>query len=184
MPKEKNDGPFMEDVKGLVFHNPKDNCEQVLKQIDGCLICYDAPGRKEKISQYIEQHPETFNNSIHLNKFIKYLKENVVNEGGKADLWDTDVNFAAGLKDAPAKEDIKVGQVFSSVKKKEAVNAVMVKAGVEFEGPTGTPQMADKDGAYLVKDGNGIRMVQKAEFLKAYSVTKVPTMNGRQFVHE
>ena len=159
MPKEKNDGPFMEDVKGLVFHNPKDNCEQVLKQKDGCLICYDAPGRKEKISQYIEQHPETFNNSIHLNKFIKYLKENVVNEGGKADLWDTDVNFAAGLKDAPAKEDIKVG-------------------------PTGTPQMADKDGAYLVKDGNGIRMVQKAEFLKAYSVTKVPTMNGRQFVHE
>ena len=72
----------------------------------------------------------------------------------------------------------------ASVKKKEAVNAVMVKAGVEFEGPTGTPQLADKDGAYLVKDSSGIRMVQKAEFLKAYSITKVPTMNGRQFVHE
>lgn len=113
------DGPFMEDVKGLVFHNPKDNCEQVLKQKDGCLICYDAPGRKEKINRYIEQHPETFNNIIHLNKFINYLKENVVNEGGKADLWDTDVNFAAGLKDAPAKEDIKIGKVFSSVKKKK-----------------------------------------------------------------
>lgn len=178
------DGPFMEDVKGLVFHNPKDNCEQVLKQKDGCLIYYDAPGRKEKINWYIEQHPETFNNIIHLNKFINYLKENVVNEGGKADLWDTDVNFAAGLKDAPAKEDIKIGKVFSSVKKKEAVNAVLVNPGVEFEGPAGTPQIADKDGAYLVKDGSGIRMVQKAEFLKAYSITKVPAMNGRQFVRE
>ena len=178
------DGPFMEDVKGLVFHNPKDNCEQVLKQKDGCLICYDAPGRKDKITRYIEQHPETFNNIIHLNKFINYLKENVVNEGGKADLWDTDVNFAAGLKDAPAKEDIKIGKVFSSVKKKEAVNAVLVNPGVEFEGPAGTPQIADKDGAYLVKDGSGIRMVQKAEFLKAYSITKVPAMNGRQFVRE
>ena len=41
------DGPFMEDVKGLVFHNPKDNCEQVLKQKDGCLICYDAPAKKK-----------------------------------------------------------------------------------------------------------------------------------------
>lgn len=178
------DGPFMEDVKGLVFHNPKDNCEQVLKQKDGCLICYDVPGRKEKINRYIEQHPETFNNIIHLNKFINYLKENVVNEGGKADLWDTDVNFAAGLKDAPAKEDIKIGKVFSSVKKKEAVNAVLVNPGVEFEGPAGTPQIADKDGAYLVKDGSGIRMVQKAEFLKAYSITKVPATNGRQFVRE
>ena len=118
------------------------------------------------------------------NKFINYLKENVVNEGGKADLWDTDVNFAAGLKDAPAKEDIKIGKVFSSVKKKEAVNAILVNPGVEFEGPAGTPQIADKDGAYLVKDGSGIRMVQKAEFLKAYSITKVPATNGRQFVRE
>ena len=119
-----------------------------------------------------------------MTKFINYLKENVVNEGGKADLWDTDVNFAAGLKDAPAKEDIKIGKVFSSVKKKEAVNAVLVNPGVEFEGPAGTPQIADKDGAYLVKDGSGIRMVQKAEFLKAYSITKVPATNGRQFVRE
>ena len=43
------DGPFMEDVKGLEFHNPKDNANQVLKQKDGVLLCYDAPGRKEKI---------------------------------------------------------------------------------------------------------------------------------------
>jgi hypothetical protein len=27
-------------------------------------------------------------------------------------------------------------------------------------------------------------MVQKAEFLKAYSITKVPATNGRQFVRE
>lgn len=168
------DGEFMEDVKGLTFTNPKDDCQQVLKQNDGCLICYDAPGRKEKIEKYLKEHPETFKTANFVQKFIDYMTTEVVNEGGKADLWDTDTNFAASLKDAPEKEDIRVGQVFSSVKKKEAVSAIYVNGGTEFQGPTATPQRADKEGAYLVKDNNGIRMVQKAEFLKAYTITNMP----------
>lgn len=114
-----NDGPFIEDVKGLTFENPKDNAEQVLKQNDGVLLCYDAP----------------------------------------------------------AKEDIKPGMVFSAVKKKEALQAVFVNEGVEFEGAEGKPQTAGKGGAYLIKDGAGMRMIQKAEFNKAYSITKIPNQH-------
>lgn len=107
------------------------------------------------------------------------MKNEVVNEGGKADLWDSDVNFAVSLKDAPAKEDIKPGMVFSGVKKKEALQAIFVKEGVEFEGAEGKPQTAGKEGAYLIKDGAGMRMIQKAEFNKAYSITKIPNQHTR-----
>lgn len=172
-----NDGPFIEDVKGLTFENPKDNAEQVLKQNDGVLLCYDAPGRKEKIESYLKENPKTFMTANTLQKFIDYLKNEVVNEGGKADLWDSDVSFAASLKDAPAKEDIKPGMVFSAVKKKEALQAVFVNEGVEFEGAEGKPQTAGKGGAYLIKDGAGMRMIQKAEFNKAYSITKIPNQH-------
>lgn len=174
------DGPFMEDVKGLTFHNPKDDATQVLKQHDGCLICYDAPGRKEKINDYLQKHPKTFLTASSVKHFIDYLKNEVVNEGGKADLWDTDINFAASLKDAPAKEEIKPGVIFSGVKKKEVVQAAYVNEGAVFAGATGHPQTAGKDGAYLVKDSAGIRLVQKAEFLKAYNFTKVPVQKSNQ----
>lgn len=174
------DGPFMEDVKGLTFHNPKDNADQILKQNDGVLICYDAPGRKEKIETYLNEHPETFKTANFLNKFIDYMKKDVVNEGGKADLWDSDVNFAAGLVGAPSKEDIKPGKIFTGAKKKEAVQAVLLQAGAEFEGAAGQPQTAGKDGAYLIKDSAGMRLIQKAEFSKAYSITKIPNIHSKQ----
>ena len=169
------DGPFMEDVKGLVFHNPKDNADQVLKANDGILICYDAPGRKEKIEEYLKDNPSTFMTANKVQQFIDYLCKEVVNEGGKADLWDSDVNFASSLKDAPAKEDIKPGHVFTGVKKKEAVQAIYVNEGVEFEGAEGKTQTAGKGGAYLLKDSAGMRMIQKEEFAKAYQVTKTPS---------
>ncbi len=172
------DGPFMEDVKGLTFKNPKDNAEQVLKQNDGVLICYDAPGRQEKIEQYLKDNPSTFMTAGKVQQFIDYLAKNVVNEGGKADLWDSDVNFAAGLKDAPAKEDIKPGKVFSGVKKKEAVQAIYVAEGTQFEGAEGHSQTADKGGAYILKDSSGMRMIQKNEFSKAYQITKMPNTNS------
>lgn len=169
--------PVMEDVKGLTFKNPKDNADQVLKQADGVLLCFDAPGRKEKIEAYLKENPKTFMTANTLQKFIDYLKNEVVNEGGKADLWDSDVNFAAGLKDAPAKEDIKPGKIFSAVKNREVVQAVFVNEGVEFEGAEGKPQTAGKGGAYILNDGAGMRMIQKAEFNKAYSITKIPNQD-------
>jgi len=172
------DGPFMEDVKGLVFKNPKDDADQVLKQGDGVLICYDAPGRKEKIEQYLKDNPATFQTAGQVQKFIDYLTKNVVNEGGKADLWDSDLAFASGLKDAPAKEEMKPGMVFTGVKKKEVVQAVFVKEGMQFEGAEGQTQTADKGGAYIIKDSNGLRMIQKDAFAKAYQITRQPIIKS------
>ena len=168
------DGPFMEDVQGFVFKNPKDNADQVLKQNDGVLLCYDAPGRKKQIEGYLAEHPDTFNNSIKLKHFINYLTNEVLNKGGKADLWDSDTAFAAGLTGAPTKEAIKPGQIFSGVKKKEAVQAFSVKEGEVFEGAEGQPQTAGKGGAYVIKDSSGMRLIQADAFAKAYQVTKMP----------
>lgn len=165
------DGPFMEDVQGYKFHNPKDNADQILKKNDGVVICYDAPGRVDKINKYLKENPQTFKDVIHLKKFISFMQKET------GDVWDTDVNFAAGLKNAPAKEDIKLGKVFTGIKAKEAVTAFKVKEGEQFEGAEGTPQTAGKGGAYIIKDKSGIRMIQAAEFAKAYTVTKEPQNN-------
>lgn len=167
------DGPFMEDVQGYKFHNPKDNADQILKKNDGVVICYDAPGRVDKINQYLKENPQTFKDVIHLKKFISFMQKET------GDVWDTDVNFAAGLKNAPAKEDIKPGKVFTGIKAKEAVTAFRVKEGEQFEGAEGTPQTAGKGGAYIIKDKSGTRMIQAAEFAKAYTITKEPQNNMR-----
>lgn len=171
-----NDGPFMEDVKGVEFINDKDNKTQVLKQNDGCLICYDAPGRKEKIEKFLKENPRTFQTASQVTKFIDFIKDEMVKEGVTPDLYDTDVNFAANLKDAPAKESIVPGMVISGVKKKEVYQAVPVKEGEEFGGA-----VAGTGGAYLRRDVKGdIKMIQKEEFLKAYTITKTPNINQRQ----
>jgi hypothetical protein len=155
-----------------VFYNPKDDANQVLKANDGVLLCYDAPGRVEKIEAYLKANPATFMTANKVKQFIEYLKAEVVNDGGKADLWDSDVNFAANLKDAPAKEDIKPGMVFSSVKKNEVYQAVHIPEGERFEG---IDQKADKGGAYILRDSKGaMHLIQKEEFIKTYKVTKMP----------
>ncbi len=177
------DGPFMEDVKGMVFQNPYDKADQVLKQKDGVLLCYDAPGRKAKIETYLAENPKALTDAIHLKHFIKYLTTKVVNEGGKADLWDSDTAFAAGLTGAPAKEDIKPGMVFSGVKKKEVVQAVKVPEGTVFEGAEGQPQTANKGGAYIIKDSKGMRLIQTDAFAKAYQITKMPKGMTRENVN-
>lgn len=86
---------------GLIFFNPKDNAMQVVKQADGCLIMYDGPGRQEKVSSYLKSHPWIVKTVNDIQQFISYLKENVVSDSGKADLWDTNTKFASHLKDAP-----------------------------------------------------------------------------------
>jgi hypothetical protein len=177
------DGPYKENVQGLPFQNPKDNATQILKQKDGVLICYDAPGRQDKINKYLNEHPDTFKNAIHLKHFISYMKDNVLNgnPNEKPDLWDSDTAWASGLLNAPSKEDIKVGQIFSSAKKNEAIQAIYVQPGTVYEGAEGHPQTADKGGAYLIKDSSGIRLIQSAEFKKAYSITKgqMPQERGK-----
>lgn len=183
------DGPFMEDVKGFAFINPKDQAKgetkpnQVLKQKDGVLLIYDGPGRLAKVQKYIAEHSDAVKDVVHLKHCIKFLSE-ITADGGKPDVWDADVNFAAGLKDAPAKEDIKPGKVFAAAKQKEIDRdkgqAFYVPEGTVFQGATGKPQEADKGGAYIIKDKDGMRLVQADAFAKAYIVTKMPASMGRE----
>lgn len=185
------DGYVVENVKGLAFLNPKDAADgetkpnQVLKQKDGVLLCYDASGRREKIEQYLKKHRNTFDNAVQLKRFIDFLTRNVVNaDGGKPDLWDADTSFAAGLIGAPAKDNIKSGHIFVGVKKKEAVQAVMVNEGEVFEGAEGHRQTAGKGGAYILKDSNGMRLIQADAFAEAYRIVKIPKTTMRKKAHE
>lgn len=166
----------MQDVDGLEFFNPKDNATQVLKQQDGCIICYDAPGLKEKVDKYIAEHQKAFETADGVKGVIEFLKKHAIDPStGKADVYDTDTAFAAGLIGAPSKDKIMPGKTFVGAKKKETVKAFKVVEGVEFEGPTGTPQVAQKGGAYIVSDSAGMRMIQADVFQDTYAVVKKPT---------
>ena len=110
------DGKTKNDT-GLTFFNPKDNSLQFVKQKDGCLILYDGPGRQEKISEYLEKNPDALKTAEGIRAFIKYIKEKVVTDSGKADLWNTDTKFVSNLKNAPKKEDIKSGKMVVFEKK-------------------------------------------------------------------
>ena len=72
---------------------------------------------------------------------------------------------------------LKPGKVFAGAKKKETVQAFYVKEGTEFEGAAGTPQVAGKGGAYILKDTAGMRLIQSDEFAKSYAVVKRPKVN-------
>lgn len=165
----------MQDVDGLEFFNPKDNATQVLKQQDGCIICYDAPGLKEKVDEYIAGHPNAFKTAEGVKGVIEFLKQNAIDPAtGKADVYDTDIAFASGLIGAPEKNKIVPGKTFVGAKKKETVKAFKVAEGVEFAGPTGTPQVAQKGGAYIISDSAGMRMIQADVFQDTYAVVKKP----------
>ena len=167
----------MENVQGLEFNNPKDDATQVLKQGDGCLICYDAPGLQEKVEQYLAANPRTFETAGQVTKLINFLKQHAIDPAtGKADVYDTDTAFAAGLIGAPSKEDIKPGVVFTGAKKKETVQAFYVKEGEEFEWSAGDTQKAGKGGAYILKDSAGMRMVQADVFRSTYAVISKPAV--------
>ena len=164
------------DVKGFEFHNPKDDAKQVLKQIDGCFIMYDAPGLKAKVEDYIKKNPKTFESVDGLTKFVEFLKKHAIDPNtGKADVYDTDINFVSGLIGAPIKDKIKPGIVFVGAKKKETVKAFFIVAGEEFQGAEGHPQKADKGGAYIVSDTAGLRLVQADVFNKAYALVSDPS---------
>ena len=165
----------MQDVDGLEFFNPKDNATQVLKQQDGCIICYDAPGLKAKVDAYIAEHKDAFQTAEGVKGVIEFLKQHAIDPAtGKADVYDTDIAFASGLIGAP--EQIAPGKTFVGAKKKETVKAFYVAEGVEFAGPTGTAQIAQKGGAYIVSDSAGMRMVQADVFKDTYAIVKKPAL--------
>lgn len=173
------------DVKGFEFHNPKDEAKQVLKQGDGCFIMYDAPGLKAKVEDYIKKNPKTFESVDGLTKFVAFLKNHAIDPTtGKADVYDTDVNFASGLIGAPDKDKIKPGIVFVGAKKKETVKAFFIPAGEEFQGAEGHPQKAGKGGAYIVSDTGGMRLVQANVFIQAYALVSGKTIEKENVLKE
>ena len=171
-----------ETTDGLLFSNPKDSAVQALKQANGVLVMYDGPGRQVKVANYLKEHPDAVKTAEGIQQLISYLKTEVVNDGGKPDLWDANTKFASNLKDGPALETIKPGQMIVSAKKQEVINAIYVARGVEFQGPAATPQVAGEGGAYIIREAKGddfsYRMVQADVFKKAYEITKLPAGGG------
>ena len=71
-----------------------------------------------------------------------------------------------------------------SVKKQEAINAIYVAPGVEFQGAAATPQVAGENGAYIIREVKGddysYRMIQSDEFKKSYEITKRPNIQANK----
>jgi hypothetical protein len=160
---------------GLTFFNPKDCSLQFIKQEDGCLILYDGSGRQEKISKYLIANPDVLKTAKDIQNFIKYIKENVVADFGKADLWSADTRFISTLKNAPEQKDVTSGKIFVLEKEQKPVIALYVTEGVSVSGAAASLQTAGKGGAYIIKetDNEGrllFRLIQKEEFKKAYKI--------------
>ena len=183
-------------VVGYKFTNENDKSEQVASTQDGVLMCYegktpDGRTRSEAIKEYLDKHPlsaKTKNGVEQLVAFMNEITKEPRADGTvRGDVYSTDLGFVAKkILGAPAKEDIQPGQMIVGQKVQATLQAFRVAEGVEFEGAPGTAssQKAGKGGAYIIKDDSGARMIQAAEFNKAYVVTKMPKMNIKERVKE
>lgn len=178
-------------VVGYKFANENDGSEQVASAKDGVLMCYegktpDGRNRSEAIKEYLDSHPLAAKTKGGIEKLVAFMNEATkeLREDGKikGDVYSTDLGFVSKkILGAPAKDDIKPGQMIVGQKVAGTLQAYKVAEGVEFEGAPGTAssQKAGKGGAYIIKDDSGARMIQAAEFNKAYVVTKMPASMGR-----
>ena len=178
-------------VVGYKFLNETDGSEQVASATDGVLMCYegqtqDGKLRSQAVKEYLDKHPFTTKTASGVKNLVKFLNTIAISDKGTPDVYTTDLGFVAKkILGAPAKDDIQPGQVVVGQKVSQKLQAIRVGAGVEFEGAEGTAstQKAGKDGAYLLKDDSGIRMIQTSEFHQAYTITKMPA-NVRSDVRE
>ena len=179
-------------ITGYKFVNETDGSEQVAATKDGVLMCYegktpDGRARSEVIKEYLDKHPLATKTATGVANLVKFLNTVAIGEQGKADVYSTDLGFVAKkILGAPAKEDIKPGEMIVGQKVSATLQAIKIGPGVEFEGAPGTAstQKADKNGAYLLKDDSGIRMIQTSEFNQAYQITKMPKTLARDYVKE
>ena len=177
---------------GYKFVNQTDGSEQVAAAKDGVLMLYegktpDGKMRSEAVKEYLDKHPLAAKTAGGVEKLVGFLNTIAIGDKGKPDVYSTDLGFVAKkILGAPAKEDIKPGQMIVGQKVSSTLQAIKVGPNVEFEGAPGTAstQIAGKEGAYLLKDDSGMRMIQTAEFKQAYSITKMPKTMGRDYVKE
>lgn len=171
-------------AKGFKFLNETDGSEQLAAVDGGVLMCYegqtpDGKSRSKVVKEYLDSHPLAAKTQRGVEDLVGFLKTIAIGPKGKPDVYTTDLGFVSKkILGAPAKEDIKPGQMIVGRKIKSNVQAYKVSEDVEFKGTDGTisPQKAGEDGAWIVKeDGCSPRMVQDAEFKAAYRITKIPT---------
>lgn len=178
---------------GYKFLNQTDGSEQVAAAKDGVLMLYegktpDGKTRSEAVKEYLDKHPLATKTAGGVEKLVEFLntvaKDKVTSN---SDVYSTDLGFVSKkILGAPAKEDIKSGQMIVGQKVSSTLQAIKIGPNVEFEGAPGTAstQKSGKDGAYLLKDDSGVRMIQSEEFKKAYMITKMPKGMSRDYVKE
>lgn len=169
-------------AKGYKFINETDGSEQLAAVDGGVLMCYegltpDGKRRSDAVKEYLEQHPLATKTTRGVQDTVNFLKTIAIGSEGKPDVYTTDLGFVSKkILGAPAKEDIQSGQMIVGQKVSSTLQAFKVGKGVEFEGAEGTAssQVAGENGAWIIKDGDNLRMIQDAEFREAYIVTKTP----------
>lgn len=174
-------------AKGYKFLNEADSSEQLAAVDGGVLMCYegttpDGKKRSAAVKEYLDSHPLAVKTADGVEKLVGFLNTIAVNDEGKSDVYTTDLGFVSKkILGAPAKEDIRPGQMIVGQKVSSTLQAYKVGKGVEFEGAEGTAsaQIAGENGAWIIKekDGGSPRMIQDAEFKAAYKITKAPNTN-------
>ena len=172
--------------------NDADTSEQFVSANEGIILCAekqlpDGKMLSTTIQEYLDKHPSALRTVEGMTKFIEYMKPLALNVEGKTDIYTSGYDFLAdSISGGPTKNDIKVGKVYVGPKKADTLQAYRVAAGVEFEGAPGTTssQVAGKDGAYILKDKDGVRMIQAAVFNESYSITKKPKSPTIENVNE
>ena len=176
---------------GYKFVNQTDGSEQVAAAKDGVLMLYegkmpDGRMRSEAVKEYLDKHPLAAKTAGGVEKLVGFLNTVAIGDKGKPDVYSTDLGFVSKkILGAPAKEDIKPGQMIVGQKVSATLQAIKVGPGVEFEGAPGTAstQTAGREGAYILKDDSGMRMIQAAEFKQAYNITKMPKGIERPYIN-
>ena len=180
-------------AKGYKFVNETDGSEQLAAVDGGVLMCYEGPtpdgrSRSEVIKEYLDSHPLAARTANGVKGLVDFMKTVAIGSEGKPDVYTTDLGFVSKkILGAPAKEDIKPGQMIVGQKVSSTIKAYKVGKGVEFEGAEGTAssQIAGENGAWIIKEGDsGPRMIQDEEFKAAYKITKVPASNTHNHVRE
>ena len=198
---------------GVKIYNENDSAYQVASAVDGVIICAEgkAPDGRDRsvvIQEYLDKHPFATKTKSGIEKLAQFMNEVTKEwrekknpETGKVekqllgDVYTTDLNFVSKkIAGAPAKDDIKPGQMIVGQKVQSVLQAIRIGEGVEFEGAPGTSgqnkghQTARAGGAYLVAemiDGQKhVRLVQKEDFDKAYTIIKMPKAMAKEKVKE
>ncbi|MBE6453895.1 MAG: hypothetical protein E7017_03300 [Alphaproteobacteria bacterium] len=180
-------------AKGFKFLNETDGSEQLAAVDGGVLMCYegktpDGKSRSEAVQEYLDKHPLAAKTVRGVEDLVGFLKTIAIGSEGKPDVYTTDLGFVSKkILGAPAKDDIKPGQMIVGQKVSSTLQAYKVGKGVEFEGAerTTSSQVAGENGAWIIKENDsGPRMIQDAEFKAAYKITKMPTIKTNTNVRE